>query len=235
MAEDIVYIPKTRSEFRPNEPSAWQEALETSPIYVNFNICKYLLLGWWSYLFTNMSGGSKYPEQTNHFLPSSPLFEEKHKFQILLSDAGIVVMLGVIGALTYQTDIWTVSKYYGVPYLLVNGWIVCITLLHHTDVYLPHYSPQAWNYVRGALTTVDRDFGWFLNHALLHIQDSHVCHHLFSQMPHYNAIKATPYLKEKLGEYYFYDQTPIWKSLYRATKDCLFVEDSGDVLFYKNK
>jgi omega-6 fatty acid desaturase (delta-12 desaturase) len=52
-------------------------------------------------------------------------------------------------------------------------------------------------------------------------------------MPFYNAIKATPYLKEKLGEYYFFDDTPVLKALYRAVRNCHYVEDEGDVLFYR--
>lgn len=76
---------------------------------------------------------------------------------------------------------------------------------------------------------------FFFTIALHHIQDSHVAHHLFSQMPHYNAIKATPYLKEKLGDCYLYDRTPLWKALYRVARNCQFVEDTGDILFYRNK
>ena len=43
------------------------------------------------------------------------------------------------------------------------------------------------NWLRGALCTVDRSFGWLLNRTLHHITDTHVCHHLFSKMPFYHA------------------------------------------------
>ena len=234
IGQDQVFVPKRRTDVRPEEPSPWQEAIESSPLYVIFNVATYLLIGWPLYLFVHKSG-QKYPEFTCHFLPSSPIFQKRHRTQVMVSDAFLLAVISVLGYFTYTTSFWTVTKYYTIPYLFVNGWLVCITLLQHTDVYLPHYSPTSWNFVRGALTTVDRDYGFFLNHALHHIQDSHVAHHLFSQMPHYNAIKATPYLKEKLGEYYLYDRTPVWKALYRAVKNCCFVEDSGDVLFYRNK
>ena len=233
---DQAYVPRTRSEYRSKgEPSAWEEALEASPIYTLGLMSLMLLFGWPAYFFMHMSGQNYPGKHATHFLPSSPIFQGRHKWQVLASDVGILVMVGGLAYWSYATSFWTMAKYYGIPYLIVNGWLITITLLQHTDVYLPHYSPKAWNYVRGALSTVDRDYGWFLNHAFHHIHDSHVAHHLFSQMPFYNAIKATPYLKEKLGEYYFFDQTPVFKALYRAVSNCHFVEDTGDVLFYRRK
>jgi omega-6 fatty acid desaturase (delta-12 desaturase) len=236
IGQDQVFVPKRRAEVRPpdHEHSAWEEAWETSPICSFTRVMVYLLFGWPAYLFSHKSG-QQYGVQTNHFNPSAPIFENRHYFQVLASDAGLLVMLAVLGYFGYTTSVWTVIKYYGIPYLWVNTWLVTITLLQHTDVYLPHYTANSWSFVRGALTTVDRDYGWFLNHALHHIQDSHVAHHLFSQMPHYNAIKATPYLKEKLGDCYLYDRTPVWKSLLRVARNCVFIEDQGDVLFYRNK
>jgi omega-6 fatty acid desaturase (delta-12 desaturase) len=236
IGQDQVFVPKRRQVIRPEDKpeSPMWEAIESSPLYVIFNVGMYLLIGWPAYLFANKSG-QPYEQFTCHFLPSSPIFEKRHRNQVILSNAFLLAVIALLGIATYSTSLWTVTKYYTIPYLIVNGFLVGITLLQHTDVYLPHYSPTAWNFVRGALTTVDRDYGWFLNHALHHINDSHVAHHLFSQMPHYNAIKATPYLKEKLGEYYLYDRTPVTKALYRAVKNCCFVEDSGDVLFYRNK
>jgi len=234
IAKDQVFVPKRRSEARPEEPSAWQEAIETSPLYVIYCVFIYLVFGWPAYLFSHKSG-QKYDEYTSHFHPNSPIFNKKQRNQVLISDAALLIVVAMIALSIYMTSFWTMVKFYGIPYLIVNGFLVTITLLQHTDVYLPHYTPESWDFVKGALTTVDRDYGWFLNHALHHIQDSHVAHHLFSQMPFYNAIKATPYLKEKLGEYYFYDQTSVWNALYRAVRQCVFVEDSGDVLFYRNK
>jgi omega-6 fatty acid desaturase (delta-12 desaturase) len=231
---DQVYIPKKRKEIRPKEPSRWQEAIEASPLYVIFSLSSYLILGWPGYVIANVSG-HKYPVFTSHFSPSAPIFQKKHRSQVLVSDVALVLVLCILAYWTHSTSFWTVFKYYWVPYLLVNAWLVTITYLNHTDVYLPHYEPSSWDFVRGALTTVDRDFGPFLNTAFHHVHDNHVAHHLFSGMAHYNAVKATPYLRAKLGEYYLYDRTPIWKALYRAAKNCILVEDSGDVLFYHKK
>jgi fatty acid desaturase len=44
---------------------------------------------------------------------------------------------------------------------LANHWIVMLTFLHHSDLTIPHYRAGEWNWLRGALTTVDRPFlGW---------------------------------------------------------------------------
>jgi len=75
---------------------------------------------------------------------------------------------------------------YVVPYLIVNSWLVTITLLQHTHPNLPHYVEKEWDWLRGALATVDRSYG-FLDHFFHHIADTHVAHHLFSNMPHYHA------------------------------------------------
>ena len=55
----------------------------------------------------------------------------------------------------------------------------------HTE--LPHYSDDEWDWLRGALATVDRSYGRLLNTLHHHIADTHVAHHLFSTMPHYHA------------------------------------------------
>lgn len=56
-----------------------------------------------------------------------------------------------------------------------------ITLLQHTHLSLPHYTGTEWDWLRGALCTVDRSFGALLNVLHHHIADTHVAHHLFSQ------------------------------------------------------
>ena len=56
-----------------------------------------------------------------------------------------------------------------------------ITLLQHTHLSLPHYTGAEWDWLRGALCTVDRSFGALLNVLHHHIADTHVAHHLFSQ------------------------------------------------------
>lgn len=47
---------------------------------------------------------------------------------------------------------------------------------------------QEWSYLRGGLTTVDRDYGLF--NKIHHDIGTHVIHHLFPQIPHYHLVEA---------------------------------------------
>lgn len=78
------------------------------------------------------------------------------------------------------------AQVYGVPLCITNTWLVMITLLQHTHPALPHYADKDWEWLRGALSTVDRSYGP-LDYVFHHIADTHVAHHLFSTMPHYHA------------------------------------------------
>jgi fatty acid desaturase len=67
---------------------------------------------------------------------------------------------------------------------------------------MPHFRGKEFQWLRGALCTVDRSFGPLLDHCFHHITDTHVCHHLFSKMPFYHAQEATEAFKKVLGPYY---------------------------------
>lgn len=128
---------------------------------------------------------------------------------------------------------------YGIPLLVVNGFLVSITYLQHTHPSLPHYDLTEWDWLRGALATADRDYG-VLNKVFHNITDTHVVHHLFSNMPHYHAMEATKAVKPLLGAYYRFDDTPIYIAMWREARECLYVEpDEGSqnkgVFWYKNK
>ena len=48
---------------------------------------------------------------------------------------------------------------------------------------------QEWSYMRGGLSTIDRDYGLF--NKVHHDIGTHVVHHLFPQIPHYHLTEAT--------------------------------------------
>jgi omega-6 fatty acid desaturase / acyl-lipid omega-6 desaturase (Delta-12 desaturase) len=77
--------------------------------------------------------------------------------------------------------------------------------------------------LRGALSTIDRDYGFF-NYLHHHIGDTHIAHHLFSSMPHYHAQEATEAIKPLLGKYYNLDTTSIMSALWQAMHYCRYVE-----------
>ena len=125
------------------------------------------------------------------------------------------------------------------PLLVVNGFLVLITYLQHTHPASPYYDCSKWGWLRGTLSTVDRDYG-ILSKVFHNITDTHVAHHLFSTMPHYHAMEPTKAIRPILGNYYQFDGTPICKAMWREAKECLYVEpDEGNkskgLCWYKNK
>ncbi|KAI9144489.1 delta-12 desaturase [Paraphysoderma sedebokerense] len=239
LSKDQVFVPMTRSEYlatrglksEAEAESAPDSIFEDSPLYSLYRIIVMLTAGWPAYILMNVSG-QQYSKLYNHFTPSSPFFDERDYWDIVFSDIGIFGMLGALGYACQQYGLWTVAKYYIIPYLFVNGWLVLITFLQHTDPRLPHYRNSAFTFLRGAVATIDRDYG-ILNHFFHSIGDTHVAHHMFSTMPHYHATEATNVLRKVLGEYYVFDHEGIAKSLWRSYRECQYVDDDGDVVFFR--
>jgi len=223
---DEVFVPvvKSREESHHEEISTVVTLFSTFQRL--FHITVMLTLGWPLYLFTNATG-RPYPKNgpaPNHFMPNSPIYNDRERHLIVLSDVGIVAMLAIL----YQAGktwgfVWLLYVY-GVPYLIVNFWLVFITFLQHTHVDVPHFDGKDWTWLRGALATVDRDYG-ILNFFHHHISDTHVVHHLFSNMPFYNAQEATVAVKKLLGDYYRYDNTPIFKAMWDTFGSCNFMDE----------
>nr|GAT58469.1 predicted protein [Mycena chlorophos] len=262
MTQDQVFVPKTRSQvgLRPFDPKRddrlgarvsaevqkeLQDALGDAPLGTFWNVFKYVVFGWPMYLIRNASGQRRYPRFSNHFNPKAVMFSPHQFFNIVISDVGVVLW---IAALVYSSNRYsfaTVFKLYLSPYLWVNHWLVLITFLQHTDPYLPHYRPPQFNFQRGALATLDRsllgDLGslaaWIGAHATCGISETHVAHHICSKIPHYHAWEATYALRDKvLGPAGIRSEggPAGWAEIYRVMRECRFVEDEGDVVFYKN-
>jgi omega-6 fatty acid desaturase / acyl-lipid omega-6 desaturase (Delta-12 desaturase) len=227
---DEVFCPTTRSSIKG-------ELLEESPLVQAFFIMVMLTVGWMpGYLVFNMTGPKKYSgEPVSHFNPWAKFFDPRDRLNIVLSDLGFFTALAGIVYAAYTLGAGTVALYYGAPYMVCNLYLVLITYLQHTDVFMPHFRGDEWSWFRGALCTVDRTFGAVIDHTIHHIADTHVCHHIFSKMPFYNAQEATEILKEVLGDYYLSDNTPIPQALWRSYTCCAFVEDEGTTVFYKSK
>ncbi|KAH6584584.1 hypothetical protein BASA50_009368 [Batrachochytrium salamandrivorans] len=246
MTKDQVFVPAVRSEIEASMSTTDLKRIhqlhhsgeedehplsEMAPIVLLFEIARMLLFGWPTYLLANMSG-QNHTGWPSHFNPVAQIFDPKHYIGVIMSCGGV---LATIAGLTVLGQIYgslNMLFYYVIPYLFVNFWLVTITFLQHTDPVVPHYRHAEWDFLRGALSTVDRDYG-LLNYFHHHIGDTHVAHHLFSTMPHYHAQEATEALKKVIGKYYLYDNTPIFEAMYRSQMTCRFVEDTGDVLWFK--
>jgi len=230
MEDDEVFVPSERSDIHVDE------VLAESPLAAFLGIVRMLLVGWPGYLLFNFTGPAKYRGKGNsHFSPTSALFTQRQAPLVVLSTASVLVAVAGIVVASRAWGAAAVAAWYGVPYLVVNAHLVLITYLQHTGPAVPHYRSPTFTWLRGALSTVDRSFGWLLDDAFHHIADSHVVHHLFHTMPWYNAVSATPYVKRVLGEYYLSDtDTLVPVALWRMWQRCKLVENEGDIVFYKD-
>ncbi|KAF7440171.1 hypothetical protein PC9H_000515 [Pleurotus ostreatus] len=240
MERDEVYVPKTRSDLGiPPENSGhidYEDYFGDTPIYTLFMLIRQQVLAFPAYLLFNVSGQKTYPKGTNHFDPNSVLFTKEQRNAVILSNFGIAAMVWAVTWASSTFGSANVLKFYGIPWLLVSHWFIMITYLHHTAPDLPHYRNKEWNFQRGAAATVDRNFlGWqgrFFLHDVAHF---HVIHHFFPKMPFYNGPEATAYLKDFIGDHYHYSDKPVFKALWESYNRCQFVEDEGDILFYRDK
>ena len=116
-------------------------------------------------------------------------------------------MYGVYRLALIKGTEWVIN-FYGMPILFMSGFFILLTYLHHTHPSIPHYDSTEWDWLRGALATVDRNFG-FLNHAFHDVTRTHAVHHLFPTIPHYHTFEARLAVMPILGDYYKYDDTPI--------------------------
>lgn len=73
--------------------------------------------------------------------------------------------------------------------------LVAITYLHHTHIEVPHYDGENWTFVKGALATVDREFGFTGKHLFHGIIEFHVVHHLFPYVCLNAAARRQPSYK----------------------------------------
>ncbi|XP_047327481.1 delta(12) fatty acid desaturase FAD2-like [Impatiens glandulifera] len=232
---DEVFVPKRKEGL-----GSLAKYMTNNPIGRTIIIAFKLTLGWPLYLMRNFYG-SHFERLAYHFDPYTPTSDSKREqFHIFLSDMGILSVGFLLYRLALARGIPWVMCVYGGPLLVVNGYLVLITWLQHTHPSVPHYELEEWDWLRGALSTVDRDYG-ILNKVFHNITDTHVAHHLFSTMPHYHAMEATKAIKPMLGEYYRFDGTSVMSSIWREAKECLYVEaDENEgankgVLWFKNK
>ncbi|KAF3532644.1 hypothetical protein DY000_02043450 [Brassica cretica] len=94
-----------------------------------------------------------------------------------------------------------------------------------------------WSYLRGGLTTLDRDYG-MINNIHHHI-GTHVIHQLFPQIPHYHLVDAIEAAKPVLRKCYREPDKSgrlplhLLRILAKGMKEDHYVRDEGDVVYYK--
>jgi len=205
-------------------------------------LVNHLLLGWPLYLLFGVAGGSDHGAPTSHFWLGAPfrngrrpLFPDSFRGSMQRSNLGLLAMVLLLGLAAIQCSPARVLCVYGLPYLVINAWLVSYTWLQHTDVDIPHFSSSDWTWAKGALQTVDRPYGPLLNFLHHGIGSTHVCHHINPRIPHYNAWRGTALLRERFPDLVRHDPTPIHQALWRIATRCSVVRQlsPGGGFFYQ--
>lgn len=164
-----------------------EELTEDAPIVTFLRILLQQAIGWPWYLLTNITAAetslvkpkSKLPLGNSHLMPFGSLFRVEEAHLVIISDIGLLATALILTTAAKHIGVGTVALLYLQPYIWVNHWLVAITYLHHTHPELPKFEDEAWTFLKGALATVDREFGWVGKHLFHSIIEFHVIHHLF--------------------------------------------------------
>ncbi|KAK2640934.1 hypothetical protein Ddye_022697 [Dipteronia dyeriana] len=178
-------------------------------------------------------------KEGSHFNPYSSLFPANERKSVVTSTVCWILMAVFLVCLSFVFGPVQIFKLYGVPYLIFVMWLDFVTYLHHHghEKKLPWYRGKEWSYLRGGLTTVDRDYGLFNN--IHHDIGTHVIHHLFPQIPHYHLVEATRAAKPVLGKYYREPKKSgpiplhLIDNLVKSIRQDHFVSDTGEIVYYQ--
>ncbi|KAF9506555.1 hypothetical protein BS47DRAFT_1399401 [Hydnum rufescens UP504] len=221
MERDENYLPKTRSELKMAPESVmkkadYEEIFGETPFYTLTRMAIMQFLGWQLYLTINALGSTAYPPGTNHWNPSSALFRKSDRIPIIITNTALCLWATCLAVWTYNTSLLTFIKFYLVPYVLLNHWVL--------------------DFPPGAVTTIDRPLmGWMGRFFFHNISHDHIAHHFYSSAPFYNGPEITKYVRKALGDEYNYDSTNTFRALYRSFTNCEFVEDDGGIVMWKNR
>jgi omega-3 fatty acid desaturase (delta-15 desaturase) len=213
---DESWYPVTESKY---QEMVWWEK------FLRFDIA--LLFVYPLYLFRRSPerpGGS-------HFHPGSPLFRPSEKWDVITSTVACALMIALLAAGTYTWGWLWLVKFYLMPYIVFVVWLDLVTFLHHSDDDLPWYRGEDWYFLKGAISTIDHDYGIF--NDIHHDIGTHVAHHIFLSIPHYHLKEATEAIKPVLGEHYHKSDRSIWTAFWDAYKNCHYVPDTGSKVYYR--
>lgn len=165
--------------------------------------------GWFMYLLGVRDG--------NHFIPikSQRLWQQTPRIESIkcLISTAVVGLFAAGNWFAFGRSWKNVAFYYLAPLVMFGWWLVTVTYLqhHHEDSVV--YDNEDWQFMKAGFETVDRLYGFPIDHLHHHISDGHVIHHLFyTLIPHYNLPLATKALRDFLqqhqGEHlYRYEKT----------------------------
>ncbi|KAJ5775721.1 fatty acid desaturase [Penicillium nucicola] len=254
MEKDTAFVPFTEGEYAAKRGVSIErvrELTEDAPLVNLVYLVGHQLFGWPMCLFFAVSTGNNSTPgdrknghfTASHFDPYSALFTSAQRISVAWSDLGVGLVGWALLRMSSEIGLGNTILLYFIPYLWVNSWIVAITYLHHTHPSIPHYAGQNWTFLKGALGTVDRSFGFIGRHFFHEIIDYHVIHHMFPKIPFYKAEEATIAIRPLLGPSYQENKKESFVlSLFKTFQKCKYVSDGavspdekGSGVFYWHK
>jgi omega-6 fatty acid desaturase (delta-12 desaturase) len=136
MDKDTAFVPHTRATWIKRNFGAkaqenmveFAELAEDSPIVSLWNMIIHQTFGWPGYLIANLTGqeygGASGAKISHFYFGEDSVFFKKHELPlIMLSDAAVAVMIGLLVWAGQVYGSWNVIILWGVPWLWVNNWI----------------------------------------------------------------------------------------------------------------
>ncbi len=126
LTRDQAFVPPTYSRIL-KERGIWED----TPIMNLYKVLVMVLFGWPFYLMTNVASQTLPGRRVNHFEPSSPLFKQSQRTEVIISDIGLLVVL----ALFY----WCLQFWFlQLGLLLCDSLFECQLLAHNHHLLASH-------------------------------------------------------------------------------------------------
>lgn len=193
----------------------------------------FVLIGWPLYKLGFRNIATYDPVKGSHYLTTSDLYAPHVKATWIASLVGVAVFLSIYIGLGMVFGWAFFAKYILVPYLVYGGWLSFVTYMQHVSPEVPVYDAGDWSGLKGALATVDRNygpFGWLTHHT----GDYHVIHHIFPTIPHYHAKEATEAIRPLLGDMYLRSPRFVLADFVRTLVGCHYVAPGEGREVYKS-
>jgi len=151
-----------------------------------------------------VQGSPKSAHDGTHFLPRNLYFGASLKAKLQCIVSSICVIATGLFIYSLHANFTEFALRYGGCWLVMCWWLFAVTYMQHHDIDDTRaYDGDSWSFLKGALQTVDRRFGFGIDYLHHHITDGHVVHHLFfTQVPHYHLKEATVAVRKQLGKHY---------------------------------
>lgn len=171
------------------------------PLFIKFTQMTglYPIIGWFFYLLGAPDGG--------HWIPGFGRLWKKFDFKLFVKCTfSSVCVFGFVFEIyklcNYNFN--TFFKYYLGSWFVFCWWLVTVTYLQHHNETVDEtivYGDKSWTFLKGALQTVDRKYGYGLDDIMHNITDGHLVHHMFfTKIPHYHLKDATKALYKYLDD-----------------------------------